>query len=380
MKKSLLALAVLGAFASVAQAQTNVSIGGVVQANVKAYKVSSEATAARAAASDTEFRLDDDYTSRFWLTGTEDLGGGLSALFYIENRFNTDQGSSTGTGNGLGNGDTFLGLKGGFGQVTLGKHSMMSVQGLTTEILTGTNTVTAMPTSMFATYSILNQASGVVTQYLDITRRANSVMYRSPNFSGFSASVGIAASGSNANEGNGLAAANYSEGREYYLQGGYANGPLSLSLAYRNNEAEGRAPGAIDDQQLRFSGFYKFGGFKVGLQADRAEREVVGVTGDASRNAFSIPASFGFGNNTILASVTKAGDFGGVNDTGAKMYTLGWDYALSKRTNVGVFYSRLDNDRLGAYQPFLAGTSLTGSALAAGETASTLAMGVKHTF
>ncbi len=376
MKKSLLALAVLGAFASVAQAQTNVSIGGILQANVQHYKISSSARANL----ENELRIEDNYNSRFWLTGTEDLGGGLSALFYVENRFNTDQQAATATGNGLGSGDTFLGLKGGFGQVTIGKHSMMSVQGLTTEILTGTNTVTAMPTSMFATYTILNQAGG----YLDISRVNNSVMYRTPNFSGFSGSLGVSASGGNVVEGQAAAvpAANYSEGRTIYVQGGYANGPLSVSLAYRNNEVEGRT--GIDDQQLRLSGFYKFGGFKVGLQADRAERQVVAggtdVGADLTRNAFSIPFSFGFGNNTILASVTKAGDIGGVNDTGAKMYTLGYDYALSKRTNVGVYYSRLDNDRFGAYQPFLAGTSFTGSALAAGETASTFALGVKHTF
>lgn len=374
MKKSLLALAVLGAFASVAQAQTNVSIGGVVQANAKAYKVSNTVRPA-----DTEYRIDDDYNSRFWLTGTEDLGGGLSALFYIENRLNTDMGAG-GTGSGIANGDTFVGLKGGFGQLTLGRHSMLSVQGLTTEILTGTGTIVAMPTSMFATYTILNSFNGTG---LDITRRNNSLMYRSPNISGFSASVGISAS-STTSEGQLAAApvANYADGREYYVQAGYANGPLSLNLAYRNNQVEGGT--GFDDQQLRFSGFYKFGPAKVGLQLDRAERQAVAagadVGADVARNAWSIPVSFGFGNSTILASFTKANDLSGVDDSGAKMYTLGYDYALSKRTNVGVYYSRLDNDTAGAYTPFLSGTTFTGSALVAGETASTLALGVKHTF
>ncbi len=401
MKKSLLALAVLGAFATVAQAQTNVSIGGVLQANVKSYKISSSARTNL----DRETRIDDDYTSRFWLTGTEDLGGGLSALFYVENRIATDTGAA-GTGSGLANGDTFLGLKGGFGQVTLGRHSMMAVQGLTTEILTGTGTITAMPTSMFTTYSVLNQfgtaagtavagtANAYLGSYLDTTRKNNSIMYRTPNLSGFSGSIGIVAAGSTssaASEGSITSGANptanYSEGREYYAQAGYANGPLSLSLAYRNMAAEGRVATSVDEQQMRFSGFYKIGGFKAGLQFDRAQRELVsGLGGDATRNAWAIPVSFGFGSNTILAAVAKANDisgnaaFGAGRDTGVKMYTLGWDYALSKRTNVGVYYSRLDNDRNGAYQPFFAGTTLTGSSLIAGETASTFAMGVKHTF
>ncbi|WP_164932060.1 porin [Janthinobacterium sp. 17J80-10] len=380
MKKSLLALAVLGAFATGAQAQTNVSIGGVVQANLKSYKVSSTARVAN-----NELRVDDDYNSRFWLTGTEDLGGGLSALFYVENRFNTDQRQSTGgaTGAGLADGDTFVGLKGGFGQVTVGKHSWMSVQGLAAEFVSASGNLVSMPTSMTATYSIMNQGGG----YLDITRRVNSITYRTPVISGFNGAFGVSTASAGA-EGVIGGGNQYNDGREYYLQGGYNNGPLSLSLAYRDFTAEGRAAGATDDSQLRFTGSYKFGGFKVGLIADRAKREAVGG-GDSSRTAWSIPVSYAFGNSTILASVTKAGDLSlghaglaavaGAN-TGAKMYTLGYDHALSKRTNVGVFYSRLDNDARGIYQPFLAGTSFTGSGLLAGETASTFALGVKHTF
>lgn len=394
MKKSLLALAVLGAFATGAQAQTNVSIGGVVQANLKSYKVSSvsAANAALGRRGNNELRVDDDYNSRFWLTGTEDLGGGLSALFYVENRFNTDQRQSTGNGlggangaagAGLADGDTFVGLKGGFGQVTVGKHSWLSVQGLAAEFVSASGNLVSMPTSMTATYSIMNQGAG----YLDITRRVNSITYRTPVMSGFNGTVGVSTASAGP-EGIINNTGTYNDGREYYLQGGYNNGPLSLSLAYRDFTAEGRAAGATDDSQLRFTGSYKFGGFKVGLIADRAKREAVGG-GDSDRTAWSIPVSYAFGNSTILASFTKAGDisvghaglaaFTGAN-TGAKMYTLGYDYALSKRTNVGVFYSRLDNDANGIYQPFLAGTSFTGSALAAGETASTFALGVKHTF
>lgn len=388
MKKSLLALAVLGAFATGAQAQTNVSIGGVVQANLKSYKVSSisAANAAAGRRANNELRVDDDYNSRFWLTGTEDLGGGLSALFYVENRFNTDQRQSTGlaTGAGLADGDTFVGLKGGFGQVTVGKHSWMSVQGLAAEFVSASGNLVSMPTSMTATYSILNQGAG----YLDITRRVNSITYRSPVISGFNGVVGVSTASAGAEGVIGAPAATYNDGREYYLQGGYNNGPLSLSLAYRDFTAEGRAVGATDDSQLRFTGSYKFGSFKVGLIADRAKREAVGG-GDSSRTAWSIPVSYVMGNSTILASFTKAGDlsvghaglaaFTG-NNTGAKMYTLGFDHALSKRTNVGVFYSRLNNDTNGIYQPFLAGTSFTGSGLLAGETASTFALGLKHTF
>ncbi|MBS0308333.1 MAG: porin [Proteobacteria bacterium] len=408
MKKSLLALAVLGAFAASAQAQTNVAIGGVVQANVKSYKVGgiSAGNAALGRQGNNELRVDDDYNSRFWLTGSEDLGGGNSAIFYVENRLNTDQRQSTGlaTGAGLADGDTWVGLKGAWGQVTVGKHSWLSVQGLLTEMQVGTGGLAAIPTSMLGTYSILNQAgavtgagaTGVVpapsfntsgTAYLDITRRVNSITYRSPNFSGFSGVVGVSTASAGA-EGTINNTNYYNDGREYYLQGTYFNGPFYVNLAYRNHTAEGR--NGLDQKQIRLSGFYKINGFKIGLQYDRATNDLVVANASpapvaltessGSRTAWQIPVSYSFGNHTILASYTKAGNYGNVTDSGAKMITLGWDYALSKRTNVGVYYSKLSNDTYAAYQPFLAGTSFTGSGLAYGENATTFALGLKHTF
>ncbi|MBI1891176.1 MAG: porin [Burkholderiales bacterium] len=373
MKKTLAALAVLGAFATAAQAQTNVSIGGVIQANWKSYSIGNSARATQ-----TEYRIDDDYTSRFWLTGTEDLGGGLSALFYVENRLNTDVSNTLGTGNGLSNGDTFLGLKGSWGQVTVGKHSWMGGAGLTAEALSGSGIV-AMPSSMWATMSIMNQSGRSFVDYLDGgTRRANSITYRSPVMSGFSAVVGVSTNPAG-NEGVVAGTAGtYSDGREYFLSGSYANGPLSANLAYRNYQVEGTT--TTSDKQWRLYGFYKLPmGLKLGLIIDRATRDTAAAS--AARTAWAIPVSYVFGKNTLLANFARAGDMGGVANTGAKMWTLGWDYALSRRTNVGVYYSKLSNDSAAAYQPFAAGLgSLTGSALAAGESAQTIALGIKHTF
>lgn len=404
MKKSLLALAVLGAFATGAQAQTNVSIGGVIQANIKNYKVS-DRNPARVVAPQNEVRIDDDYTSRFWLTGSEDLGGGNSAIFYVENRFNTDTFSANGVANGLANGDTFVGLKGGWGQVTLGKHTMMYTQGLAAEL--GGNGISAIPSSMWGAFSILSQINGA---YITVSRVTNSILYKTPNLSGFTGSVGLSTqpggtegnmactgggqqnwvtsttppAGATANTGCPVLTgtnADYSEGKAYFAQAGYTNGPIYANLAFWGENSEGRV--GLDKREVRLSGSYAFPfGLKVGLQADRAKQKSSATGADlGTRTAWQIPLSYTFGPNTILASFTKANDAKNIaGDNGAKMYVLGYDYALSKRTNVGVFYSRLDNNTAGSYQPFLAGTSATGSALAAGETASTFAVGVKHTF
>jgi len=427
MKKSLLALAVLGAFASAAQAQ--VTIGGVFQEQVKDYKITS-VNPTRVVTPVSEVRIDDDYTSRFWLTGTEDLGGGISALFYIENRLNADVGPS-GVSNGLSSGDTFVGLKGGFGQATVGRHSLMYTQGFATEALAGNGSIVAMPSSAFATFSILSYAG---LRNVSEARIANSIKYTTPNFSGFTGSIGYSTA-SGASEGQttqGLTAAttnanpSYGRGNALVLTGNYTNGPIYVNAAYLANNTEGHQtcgaavsaaagstvyltfPGCVagqrvvtqanaDTRQARLSGYYKFPfGLKVGAQIDKAQLKNVGansLTGAAGtsnvRTAWEVPVSYAFGSSTLLGSYTHAGSLSNTaGNTGAKMYTLGYDYALSKRTNVGAFYTRIKNDAAttgvalsgGVYQPYLAGTSGTGSALLQGETASTFSLGVKHTF
>jgi predicted porin len=387
MKKSLLTMAVFGALSSLAQAQTNVTIGGVIQADLKDYSIGNSARNTA-----HEIRIDDDYTSRFWLTGSEDLGGGNSAIFYVQNRLNTDVASTIGDGNGLSNGDSYLGLKGNWGQATIGKHTMMDGEGSATEF--GPNGQPALPTSMFATKSVL---SFVGNTGLTVTRVVNSVMYKSPVFSGFSGSIGIGASGSNATEGTipaaGAAvgaAGDYSNGSQFFIKGNYTNGPIYLNLAYWKTTVEGRpatvTAATADQSQIRLSGSYLLpGGFKIGAQYDRATLSsvgrVAGVGGaDQTRNAWEIPVSYTFGPSTVLASYARAGDISRIANSGTKMWVLGYDHALSKRTNIGVFYSKLSNDAAGLYQPYKSGTSSNGSTLLAGESASILALSVKHTF
>ena len=83
MKKSLLALAVLGAFASVASAQSSVTLYGRVDLSVG----KGPGTSAKQMANGSG--------SRFGVRGVEDLGGGLQALFNIEHRYNADTGAQT---------------------------------------------------------------------------------------------------------------------------------------------------------------------------------------------------------------------------------------------------------------------------------------------
>lgn len=382
MKKSLLALAVTSMLGSMANAQTNVTLGGIIQTDIKNYKISKTTRAVQ-----NELRVDDDLTSRFWLTGSEDLGGGLSAIFYIQNRLNTDVPSTVGNGNGLANGDTWVGLKGSFGQVTLGKHTMMDGQGSPVEF--GSNGVPSIPNSLIASKTVLGY---VGNQSLTATRVNNSVMYRSPNFNGFTFNAGIGASGSNGNEGTYTAGnSRYADGKAMFLTGNYTNGPVYVNLAYWKAEAEGRpiavTTGTADQEEVRLSASYAFAnGFKVGTQFDRATlenvgRNAAGIGGvDRTRTAWQLPVSYTFGKNTILGSYIKANDFSGTSDSGAKMWVIGYDYAFTKRTNLGLYYSRLANDANANYNFNGNGSSSNGSVMLNGEAASILALSIMHRF
>ena len=120
MKKTLLALAVLGASAGVASAQqSNVTVYGIVDAGVQ-YK-----NDGNPAGKTLSLESGQQNGSRLGFKGTEDLGGGLSAIFTLENGFNVDTGTlgqSTPTTQRLFGRQAWVGLSSNsFGSVKLGR-------------------------------------------------------------------------------------------------------------------------------------------------------------------------------------------------------------------------------------------------------------------
>lgn len=95
MKKSLLALAVLGAFAGAAQAQSSVSIYGIIDTGV----VYQSKVATTNGGTGSKFGLNSGVIqgSRIGFKGVENLGGGLSAVFNLETGFNNDTGALQGS-------------------------------------------------------------------------------------------------------------------------------------------------------------------------------------------------------------------------------------------------------------------------------------------
>ncbi len=112
MKKNAIVLGVLGLFSGLVSAQSSVTMYGVVDVAVERVK---------GATSLTRVTSGQQQGSRWGLRGSEDLGGGLKALFVLETGFNADTGT-LGQGGRMFGRQSFVGLGGGWGAVRLGRQ------------------------------------------------------------------------------------------------------------------------------------------------------------------------------------------------------------------------------------------------------------------
>ena len=115
MKKSLFALAAVTAFAGAAQAQSSVTVYGLLDVGFQGVTTRGPLSSSNAANTNTNITRfsgeGSQSTSRLGFRGNEDLGGGTSAFFTAEFGLNpTDATLSGSTGNGLFNRQTFVGL------------------------------------------------------------------------------------------------------------------------------------------------------------------------------------------------------------------------------------------------------------------------------
>lgn len=206
---SLLALPAGLLLAAGAQAQSSVTLYGIADAGI-AYVHNAQGANGQNQSSLVKFSSGNVSGSRWGLKGTEDLGGGLAAVFQIENGYNL----GTGT---LGQGSREFGRKSvvglsssTWGTVTLGRQYdpiVDLVQGLTEDNYFG---------GTFA-------SPGDLDNYDNSLRVSNSVKYVSPLFAGFQVEALYGVGGVAGASGN---------GQTYSFGAAYANGPLSLGAGY----------------------------------------------------------------------------------------------------------------------------------------------------
>lgn len=357
MKRTMIALAALGAFAGAAQAQSAVTLFGRVDVNVTHERAGDNITGAAAGESATKMIDGGGNTgiggSRWGLRGAEDLGNGLSANFHLESGFSGDTGAS-GQSNRLFGRQAWVGLGSkSLGEVRFGRQETFSrlaafywdpsFNGQTK--LNENNTVTlgaGAPTVAVARDYQIFQNFG--------DRQDNTISYRSPNFAGFTiaAQVGLSEEVSDTAIDN--------AGRYQGVLLGYAAGPLALGLSYENFKVGDVAPGAPDDlnKTLSFGANYDFGVVRVFAGFQRVSNTANNnstsqvrspatntapllSTQVADTKSYTVGVRVPLGQFTILANYGQA-DYElrafGNDEVRLRKFALGWQYALSKRTVV----------------------------------------------
>lgn len=377
MKKSLIALAVLAA-SGAAMAQSSVTLSGIIKSGFTNTKYSDGAPGA---VNGSGLAVADG-SSQFWILGTEDLGGGLKAVFKIDTRFRVDDNGAAPANSPLATGNTFVGLTGNWGGIQFGKRDTHYCLGADTH----GSRATALQASSCALLGYV-QTGATNTAIANASRATNVVRYDLPNFSGLTGSLSYSTSW--AGSGSEGPVGDAGKGSATALQLLYANGPINAGISLWNAKSENRTAGAARGDQTAYTltGGYNFGFATLGLTYDvsKVNGGLVGAAdSEFKRNVWSIPVTVPVGAGTILFTYSRASDAklngATVTDSGANLWTLGYDYALSKRTSVGVNYTVLNNKTNAAYNLYTQ-TALAGHvATTAGQDAKQLYVGIRHAF
>jgi predicted porin len=381
--KKILAVAIASAFAAPAFAATsNVDVYGSIN-------VSLDRVDTGAAGSSSFNRMVTNNNSFIGFKGSEDLGGGLKAVWQIESNISIDgsgtngsvtyNGTATGTAtaaisnsgndnNIFGTRNTFLGLAGGFGTVLAGVHD--------TPYKMSTGPLDLFVGTLGDYNGVFGSAGSTANSSLFDLRTGNTIAYVSPKFSGFDVKAAYVMGL------EGAETTGQNRSNAYSLSGTYANGPLFATAAYEKHNDVGTTTcnsgavclgeGTTDRDAWKVGVGYKFGDLKLGAVYEDMDN----TTSSLEHKSWMLNAGYAIGAITLKASYTDAGDVGNVANTGARMYAVGADYALSKRTVVQATYARINNETGGAWGlgqgPRVAAT--------AGDDPNGFSLGMKHTF
>jgi predicted porin len=373
MQKKLIAAAVAGLIAVPALAQTNVTISGRFAAGWESYKLSDCTTGFSCR---SESRVSEQ-SSRLIFNVVEDLGGGLSAWGQLDYRGALDLGGLANSGNsGVGL------MHKNWGKFTIGRWDVHygEIDGAI-----GGNRAGSLQTLLGN--GLMSQVNGV--NIANTTRTPNILMWDSPNWNGFTGRLAYSTNIAG-NEGSGVSVSGTGNPGNGYAWTGtlrYNNGPWTAGYSYwKANSESGVTGAAMADQRSHraWLGYTFAMGLKVGIAWDRSQvdagfRDVASTT--FRRSAWMLPVSYEFGPHKVYASYARAGDMTNTPtvQTGAHAWNIGYDYAFSKRTSAGVYYTKYNNKEAGFYDMFAIGAN-GATATALGEDARQIYIGLAHNF
>ena len=332
LRATALAAAALCACAG-ASAQSSVSIYGLMDASVRSYQVAGSVKNKEVASGDMT-------TSYIGFKGSEDLGGGVSAIFMMEHFMRPDVGQA-----GRFNGDLFwarsayVGLKSNYGAVTFGRN--------TTPFFVSTLVFNPFGDSFSYSPSILHyfQAGGAL---IGDSGWSNSIAFKSANYGGLTVNLlgNLDENGAN-QKGNNVG------GNVMYF-----GGMFSGTAAYQNvkNATPGLAAGVDNQESWQLGGALDFKFVKAFGQYGEVKNE--GTT-ELKTKIFQVGASVPIGNGKALAAYGQSEAESATAEVTRKTASIGYDYNLSKRTDVYAVYMLDKKTALSDGNSFGAGVRLT---------------------
>ena len=421
MKKSLLAVAAMTAFAGAAQAQSSVTVYGILDVGFVGSHYNGTATAANASTTGTGapgglavksssagFGQSAESTSRLGFKGKEDLGGGLNAIFTVETALNPNGAASAFQFNR----QTFAGLsKNGLGFATIGTQYTPIFDVMATTDAAGMNNLVGNAVyatgvqSSTGTYntglgSYVNTATTNVSidasNSAYVTRASNALKVQSERMGGFQAQAFYAQSNSS-QSGTGAGTTGANTNTVFGVNADYVWNKLNVVAAYQTFRAQNGAVAQATptagtgftlangtagsygnnngDSQTYAAATYDFGIVKTYAQyITRKAFSTVDNNYGTSRTAYqlgaksfitptiSVYATYGLGKSSYAQSGTAYANF--------RTAQLGSDYYLSKRTNLYVAYGAFNQSSNGA----------TGSTGVSSVSGMNYATGIRHTF
>lgn len=354
MKKMLFATAALLSVTGGAVAQSNVTIYGMADMGI-------DRQMGGAAGDITKLSSGIQLGSRLGFKGTEDLGGGMSALFLMEMGMAVDTGASTQGGLLFGR-QIYVGLSSGAGKLTFGRQ-YSAVNNSLCEIdpfgcgLAGT-----------AENLMSGGSKAVSTGGSGGARMNNAIKYATPVMGGFNGELSYSL---------GEVAGNSSASRMIDGSVRYANGPLTATLAHNNiNDATATSSGKVTFLGAK----YNFGvaALSLGVAVNKGSFTANANIVNPDSRDYLVGVAVPVGAGTILASYIKKQDkSGGNNDV--NQIGVGYTHALSKRTNLYTAYARISNARSNSVGN-AGGFYTVGNALDPGTGDKAFNVGIRHSF
>ena len=371
MKKSLIALALMGAFSGTAFAQSNVTMYGILDVNYMWEEVPTvvgTGTAARVS-QESKNQINGSHQSgnRWGVRGSEALGSGLSAIFAIEAGFDIDTGFSAQGGRLFGR-QAYAGLSGGWGSVVAGRLASFSSG-------TGDFDMIGRVDPFLTGFGLANLGNTFFS--MNALRVDNAIAYVSPTMAGFKAGIGYTT------RIDGAETAPSDTNNSAILSGlNWSSGPFFAAVTYDVVNGTGSTP---DQKHLQVGGTFDFGPVRLhAAWADQTNIGAIGVRGGSGSFIVLPTALSNFDANAYMLGVTWTvtpafkvfGSYQVLDADGQpvgttnyepdfNIWAVGATYNLSRRTNLYTSYASRDAD---------------GTLVGNNFNAKQLAIGVRHLF